>query len=336
MRFFRALYKRGFRAFLIVLLVGSIFAFGHTMTPRGPDALAKVFIDDVGPALSHPGMPAFMSHQVEEGTVQEVFFNGNQLFYTLNRSDKSPQQLIDYYANLYNGPDREIAPQAARNEILKTVKDKADRAEQARRIEETEKIMNQRYVSFDGEGWAGFAQIVTGKEGDSDWQKDTVERIRSFKDTGNLNTLGDPKVMVAFDDPSRGDVQYFNVWPGPDFDMKKTRPKDDQDTPGYDVEDIQRPHNSQRLATFAQEHAGVNYEVIVYKHGGQIVDAMEHWYTEMGNDDWAVSSSVEQARAKDLDFAPALLFSKDGREAFIALRKTDEGVTSTVVVHSGS
>ena len=129
MRFFRALYKRGFRAFLIVLLVGSIFAFGHTMTPRGPDALAKVFIDDVGPALSHPGMPAFMSHQVEEGTVQEVFFNGNQLFYTLNRSDKSPQQLIDYYANLYNGPDREIAPQAARNEILKTVKDKADRAE---------------------------------------------------------------------------------------------------------------------------------------------------------------------------------------------------------------
>ena len=196
--------------------------------------------------------------------------------------------------------------------------------------------MNQRYVSFDGEGWAGFAQIVTGKEGDSDWQKDTVERIRSFKDTGNLNTLGDPKVMVAFDDPSRGDVQYFNVWPGPDFDMKKTRPKDDQDTPGYDVEDIQRPHNSQRLATFAQEHAGVNYEVIVYKHGGQIVDAMEHWYTEMGNDDWAVSSSVEQARAKDLDFAPALLFSKDGREAFIALRKTDEGVTSTVVVHSGS
>lgn len=336
MQFFRYLGKRGFRAFLIVLLAGSIFAFGHLMTPRGPTALAKVFIDDIGPALSHPGMPAFMNTQVQEGAVQEVFFNGNQLFYTLNRTTKSPQQLIDYYANLYNGPEREIAPQAARDNILKTVANKKDRAEHARQIEETEKILNQRYVSFDGDGWAGFAQIVTGKEGQADWQKDTVERIQKFKESGDLLTLGDPKVMVAFEDPSQGDVQYFNVWPGDEFDMKNAKPRGGADTPGYDVEDIQRPHNSQRLATFAQEHMGTNYEIIVYKHDGQLVDAMEHWYTEMSNDDWAVSSSVEKARSEDLDFAPALLFSKDSREAFIALRKTETGVTSTVVVHSGT
>jgi hypothetical protein len=334
MQFFRYLHKRGFRAFLIVLLVGSIFAFGHTMTPRGPHALAKVFLDDIGPALNHPGMPAFMNTRVEEGAVQEVFFNGNQLYYTLNRTDKSPGQLIEHYANMYKGDEREIAPQAARDEILKTVANKADRAEHARQIDETEKILNQHYVSFEGEGYAGFAQIVTGKEGEADWQKDTVDRIRTFKETGKINSLGDPKVMVAFEDPSQGDVQYFNVWPGKDFDMKESRPKDGEDTPGYDVEDIQRPHNAQRLATFAQEHMGMNYEVFVYKHDGQIVDAMEHWYTEMNNDDWAVSSSVEKARAQDLDFAPALLFSKDSREAFIALRKTDEGVTSTVVVHT--
>ena len=336
MKFFRLLFRRSLRIWAISVLAVSVFLFGHFMTPRGNDALAKVFLTDVGGAMSHPGMPEYMRLVVEDDTVQEVYFNGNQLFYTLNRTEKNFTQLIDYYANLYQGEQRQMVPPEAKARLLKTIKDPGDRTEHARRIDETEKILNQRYVSFEDENYAAFATVVTGKEGKAEWQKDMVERITSFKDTGDLTDLGDPKIMVAFKDPSQGDVQYFNVWPGAEFDMKKARPRQGEDAAGYDIEDIERPYDSVRMATFGQDHGGVSYEILVYRNDGRIVDALEHWYTAMINDEWAVSESFEGARAAADDEQPGLLFGKDNREVFISLREADGHVTSTLVVHSRS
>ena len=336
MAIFRLLGKRAFRVGLIVLLVGLIFGFGHFMTPRGPDAWARVFVE-LGDTLGSPGVPEYMQYEVDEGSVQEVYLNDNTLFYTLYRSEKSVPALLDYYENLYSpeSAKREsLAPPGAKEALLARVP-VGERDETADRIEETEDILNDKFVRFDGKGWGGFATIYNGDENEADWHNRMTERIRKFKDTGLASDLGAPKIVVAFEDPSQDNTQYFNVWPGSDFDHRNVMPRGEADAPGYDVEDIQRPWGSKRMITFGQNHGGVNYTILVYRGEGRTDDVLEHFVSEMTRDGWAVSARFAEARARQDDPEPAMLFIKEGKEAYIGLRPVErEGlVTSTVIVY---
>jgi hypothetical protein len=336
MAIFRLLSKRAVRVSLIVLLVGLIFGFGHFMTPRAPDAFAKVWLD-VGDAMNSPGMPEYMKLNVDEGAVQEVYLNDNTLFYTLYRTEKSVPQLLDYYENLYSpdAKDREsLAPEGAKEAMLARTP-KGQRDEALQQIEETEDILNDKFVRFEGKGWGGFATIYNGDENEPDWHNRMTERIRQYKQTGMVAELGSPKIVVAFEDPAEDNTQYFNVWPASDFDGRKVRPKGEQDAPGYDISDIQRPWGSQRMITFGQNHGGVSYSILVYRGAGQTDDVFEHFMSEMAADGWAVSARFAEARALQEDPEPSMLFIKEGKEAYVGLRSLEvEGqVTSTVIVY---
>jgi hypothetical protein len=333
MKIFRLLARRSLRIGAIVLLAGAIFAFGHYMTPRQPTAMARVY-EDLGSALNQPGVPEYMKGVVDEGKVQEVYVNGNTLFYTLYKTDKSIDQLLDYYENLYKGPHHELATKEAKEALLKYAAPE-DRAEHARRIEETEKVLNQRYIRFSGDGWGGFSTIVTGKEGTAEWSQDLVQRFTTFKETGLASDLGDPKIVVAFDEPSTGATQYFNVWPGADFDHRNIAPRNGEDATGYDLDDIPRPPRSQRMLTFGQTQANVRYEILTYKSEGYPEPVMRHWYEAMDRQGWALSPTFEEGKTRADEPIPAALFAKDGREAYVALAvdEDDRTVTSTVVVH---
>ncbi len=333
MKFFRLMAKRAGRIGAIVLLVGAIFGYGHFMTPRSPDAFARVF-EDINGALNAPGMPAYMNMTVEEGAVQEVYLNGNTLHYTLNRTDKGIDDLLDYYENLYQGKEREVAPKIARETLLKTVRDPKDREEQRRRIVATDKLLNDRFVRFEGKEWGGFSTLVTGREGEPNYTADMVERFRAFQKSGDATDLGDPKLLVAFKDASEGDVQYFNVWPAGGFDFQSVRPQKEEDAPGYDLSDIPRPYGSQRMITFGQNHMGSDYQILLYRGGGSIEEIAAHFVTALDEEGWAVSATHLRAHgAMDGDY-PSLLFTKGKREAYIALtqREDDPVVNSTVVV----
>jgi hypothetical protein len=338
MQFFRILAKRSLRISLIVLVVGAVLGFGHFMTPRGSEAYAKVFYD-LGETLSSPGMPEFMKMQVDEGAVQEVTLNGNKLFYTLYRTDKSIDTLLDYYENLYQSKQRVIAPPEARQALLKYVKNSKDRAEHERRINETEKILNDRFIRFEGKAWGGFATIVTGKEGDADYSNDMIARFRKFKKSGMATDLGDPKILVAFKDPSRGDTQYFNVWPADDFDFRNIRPRGEDDAPGGDVLDVPRPFGSRRMVSFAQEHGGTTYEILSYRGRGTAEEVLENMVGTMLDNEWAISAHVEESRQQLEDPEHVGLFSKDdGREAWISVKdepETDEATTTVVIYDRG-
>lgn len=335
MELFRLLGKRAFRVGLIVLLVGVIFGFGHFMTPRGPDAWARVWVD-MGDAMSSPGMPEYMKLQVDDGDVQEVYLNDNTLYYTLNRTEKPIPQLLDYYENLYAGDstDRQIEPDGAREALLARIP-KKDREETANNLDMTNEVLNDRFIRFEGAGWGGFATIVNGEESETAWSARMGERIGRFQETGLASELGDPKIVVAFEDPAADNTQYFNVWPGADFDHKNVKPRGEQDAPGYDIDDIHRPWGSQRMITFGQNHGGVTYTIIVYRGAGTIDETLEHFADEMSRDGWAVSVRFAEAQARAEEPEPALLFVKDGREAYIGLRKSegDDDVTSTIVVY---
>ena len=333
MQLFRLVGRRAGRIATIVVLVGAIFGFGHFMTPRSPDVYARVF-EDMGSVLNSPGMPAYMNPRVEEGQIQEVYLNGNTLQYTLNRTHKSMDTLLDYYETLYQSKKREVAPEAAREVLLKTIKDPKEREEQRRQIAATEQLLNQRCVRFSGKGWGGFSTFVTGKEGQADYTTDMVARFRKFKESGDATDLGDPKLLVAFDDPSEGDVQYFNVWPAGGFDFQSVRPQGEDDASGYDVADIPRPYDSQRLITFGQSHMGSDYQILVYRGGGTVEELAAHYATAMADEGWAISATHLRIHgALDGEY-PSLLFTKDRREAYIALtlRDGESVVTSTLVV----
>lgn len=335
MEIFRLLAKRSLRVGLIVALVGLIFGFGHFMTPRGPDAMARVF-HDMGDTMSSPGMPEYMKLQVDEGAVQEVYLNDNTLYYTLNRTAKPVGTLLDYYETLYSNSstDRDLEPAGARDALLKRIPAK-DRSETVTKLDKTNEIVNDRFIRFEGDGWGGFATIVNGEEGDADWSNKMAGRIGEFQKTGEAKALGDPKVVVAFDDPSQGDTQYFNVWPADDFNHKNVRPKGNEDTPGFDVEDVQRPFGSQRMVTFGQQHGQVAYTIVVYRGGGDVDSVLEHFAHEMTNDGWALSARFAESQSRLEEPEPALLFAKDGREAYIGLREQPDSdeVTSTVVIY---
>ncbi len=335
MKFFRLMAKRAGRIGVIVLLVGAIFGYGHFMTPRSPDAFARVF-DDLGGALSAPGMPGYMNISVDEGSVQEVYLNGNTLQYTLNRTDKSIDTLLDYYEGLYQGRKHDVAPKAAREALLKTVRDPKDREEQRRRILATDDILNDRFVRFEGDNWGGFSTLVTGREGEANYMADMVERFRSFQKSGDATDLGDPKLLVAFEDASEGDVQYFNVWPSGGFDFQSVRPQGEEDAPGYDLSDIPRPYGSQRMITFGQNHMGSDYQILLYRGGGTIEEIAAHFVESMGTEGWAVSLTHLRAHgAMDGEY-PSLLFTKGQREAYVAMTQGgDDGVVSSTVVVVG-
>ncbi|HCP47647.1 MAG TPA: hypothetical protein DIU15_16520 [Deltaproteobacteria bacterium] len=335
MIFFRLFAKRGLRAAAIVLLSFAVFAFGHFMTPRGPDAFARVVLD-LGDALSRPGVPEYMANVVKEGDVQEVYLNGNTLYYTLYRTHKNIGALLDYYEELYQGEKRPMASDAAKAHVLGQIKDPAQRAETKEKLARTEAIMNKRFIRFEGESWGGFSTIVTGREAEGDYQKDLINRFRTFKKTGKITDLGDPKMVVAFADPSQGDVQYFNVWPDGDFDFRNVRPDGDQDAQGYDIHDIARPFGSQRLITFGQDHGRASYEILLYRGQGTLGEVQEHFAQSMIEDGWVPSRTFEEARHRMDDPEPSLLFQKGPREAYIAMERRwgDDFVTSTVIVSS--
>ncbi len=335
MAIFRLLSQRAIRVGLIVLLVGAIFGYGHFMTPRAPDAFARVF-HDVGDAMSSPGMPEYMKLRVDEGAVQEVELNGNTLYYTLNRSPKPVGTLLDYYETLYAGTstDRDLEPAGARDALLRRIP-KKDRAETSDKLDKINEVVNDRFIRFEGDGWGGFATIVSGEESDDDWSRKMTERIASYKTTGMTTDLGDPKIVVAFDDPSQGDTQYFNVWPAGEFDGRAARPRGGDDAPGFDVDDVQRPWGSTRMITFAQRHGNVEYTILAYRGAGTVDGVLSDFAKEMDRDGWAQANRFVEAQAKAEDPEPALLFVKDGREAYVGLRG-DPGtgeVTSTIVVY---
>jgi len=333
MKFFRLMAKRAGRIGAIVLLIGAIFGYGHFMTPRSPDAFARVF-EDLEGALNSPGMPGYMNISVDEGSVQEVYLNGNTLQYTLNRTDKSIDALLDYYETLYQGRKHEVAPKAAREALLKTIKNPADREEQRRRILATDEILNDRFVRFEGNKWGGFSTLVTGREGEANYMADMVERFRSFQKSGDATDLGDPKLLVAFEDASEGDVQYFNVWPSGGFDFQSVRPQGEKDAPGYDLSDIPRPFGSQRMITFGQNHMGSDYQILLYRGGGTIEEIAAHFVDSMDQEGWAVSVTHLRAHGSMDGEYPSLLFTKGKREAYVAMTQSedDDIVSSTVVV----
>ena len=161
-----------------------------------------------------------------------------------------------------------------------------------------------------------------------------VERFKRFQKSGDATELGDPKLLVAFEDPSRGDVQYFNVWPVGGFDFKSVRPRDGQDTPGYDLADVPRPSGSQRMVTFGQNHLGSDYQILVYRGGGTVEELAAHFATAMDEEGWAISSTHLRAHASLEGEYPSLLFTMGKREAYVAFTERDGEalVTSTVIV----
>jgi len=335
MAIFRLLAKRAVRISFIVMLVGLIFGYGHFMTPRGPDAFARVF-HDMGDTMNSPGMPEYMKLQVDEGAVQEVYLNDNTLYYTLNRTSKPVGPLLDYYENLYSNSsnDRDLEPPGARDALMKRIP-AGTRAETASKLDKTNEVVNDRFIRFEGEGWGGFATIVSGDEGEQDWSRKMTERIGEFQKTGQAKELGDPKIVVAFSDPSQGDTQYFNVWPADNFDHKKVMPRGEEDAPGFDVDDIQRPFGSRRMITFGQQHSGTAYTIVVYRGGGDVDGILGHFAEEMTRDGWAISGRFAESQSRLEDPEPALLFIKDGREAYVGLREDQDSheVTSTVVMY---
>jgi len=337
MKLFRALTARAPRVALIAGLVVAVFGFGHMMTPRPPIAEAEVYMK-LGKALE--GVPAYMKTRVKDGDVNEVYLNGNQLFYTQYHSSKPIGTLLDYYENLYKGEQRPVADDATKERLLKTVKNKEDRAEHARRIEETEKLLNQRYVRLEGEQWGAFATIVTGKEGDSEWHYDMKERFEEFDKTGEVAALGDAKIVVAFDDSVNGGTQYMNVWPGENFNRRNMRPKRRQDGPGYDIEDIPRPRGSFRLVTFGQELRDADYTIHIYRGQASVDQVENHFLQVMELEGWGLSSNFiagKDMMEEQVESPDSLLFIKDDREAYISLEESAENtVTSTVVVYRRS
>lgn len=339
MKVFRTLTQRSARVGAIVALSGAIFGAGHFLTPRAPEAAASVF-QDLGSALQDPAMPEYMRLQVDEGAVQQVYLNDNTLFYAQYHSDKDIKSLLDYYENLYQGPGRDIVPEAAKRALLATVKDPKGRADNERRIDATEKLLNQHHIRFEGRDWGGFGTILTGKETDPGYTKDLIDRFRTFKQTGLVKDLGDPKLVVAFKDHAEGGSQYFTVWPGEDFDQRKVRPRNGEDSPGYDIEDVERPYGSRRMVTFAQDHGGVGYTVLVYRGDGSRDETEQHYAESMSAAGWAISTRYEESRQRMEEPSPSMLFVKDQREAFISLSPFDDGqnrgTTSTVVIYDRS
>lgn len=330
---FRSMVQKGLRVGLIMSLCGGIFAFGHFMTPEPQDALAR-WIYEGGELLE--GVPAHMQLRVNEGDVNEVYLNGNAMYYTQYSSDKPVGQLLDYYENLYKGDTHEIADEKTKKALLKYVKDPADRAEHARRINETERLLNERHVRLEGETWGAFATIVTGREGEADWAEDMKKRFEAYDASRKVGDLGDPKIVVAFDAPGGGS-QYLNVWPDKEFDQRSLRPRKGEDAPGYDIEDIQRPRDSFRMVTFGQEQFGKDYSILVYRGPGDVMGVEDHFLAEMQADGWGVSTRVvdgKELMETEEDAPPAMLFAKDNREAYVSLQETTPGwVTSTVVVY---
>ena len=329
------LLKRSLRGFFVVLLVSAVFTFGHLMTPRDQGALARVYLD-AADSLSSPGVPEYMKFQVDEGKVQEVYLNDNHLFYTLNRTDKNIDQLLDYYENMYSGHnDLEFAPPGAMEEVLKRTPKGVSKDAHRKRIEKTHEVLNDRFFRFNGDGWGGFSTIVTGKEGASDYNVEITERFMKLKESGLAEDLGDAKVVVAFDDPSTDETQYFNVWPDGNFDLRKMQPRDGEDAPGFDIEDIDRPTGATRQLTFAQDHGGARYTILVYRGKGTISGVLDDFAMDMSSQGWTASAAFESARARVDDFEPALLMAKGGREAYVSLRANrGEGtVTSTIIVY---
>lgn len=335
--FFRTLLERGLRVSLIVLLVVGVFGFGHFMTPKPPDAEAEVYYK-LGRALE--GVPAYMKTAVRDGDVNEVYLNGNKLYYTQYHSSKKIGTLLDYYENLYKGDQHPVATQATKDKLLKTVKNSKDRAEHARRIEETEKLINQRYVRLDGEQWGAFATIVNGKEGEEDWASDMKDRFDVFDKTGEVAALGDAKIVVAFEDGVNGGSQYLNVWPDEDFNRENMRPNRREDGVGYDIEDIPRPWDSYRLVTFGQELREADYSIHIYRGAGSVDSVEGHFMREMEAEGWGLSQNFMAGREmmdQETAAPDELLFFKDGREAYISLEPSAENtVTSTIVVYQRS
>ena len=329
----RTVVQKGVRVGLIMSLVGGIFAFGHFMTPKPPDALAK-WVYEGGQLLE--GVPAHMQLRVNEGDVNEVYLNGNTMYYTQYSSDKDVGQLLDYYENLYKGDEHPLADDATKTALLKYVKDPTDRAEHARRIQETERLLNERHVRLEGQSWGAFATIVTGREGEADWATDMKARFQAYDASRRVGDLGDPKIVVAFDQAGGGS-QYLNVWPDKEFDQRSLRPRKGQDAPGYDIEDIQRPRDSFRMVTFGQEQFGRDYSIIVYRGPGDVRGVQDHFMREMQTDGWGVSTRVldgKELMESEQEAPPAMLFAKDDREAYVSLQQKTQGwVTSTIVIY---
>ncbi len=317
----RSVLSRAWRLAAIVAFAAAVFWFGHLNSPLSPPAQATVF-QSLGDAFA--GVPSVWDLQVKPGSVQAATVNGNRIYYTLEDDWRTVSEVLDYYEQLYEGPEGRYGGDNPKNPDIEGEDWDALREQMNERV-------GRRGVRLDAGTWGVFGTAVIPDWDEPGWAEEMNRRAENAAATGHISELGDAKFVLALRQPGARSTTVMAAWPSDDFDVRAVSTDGEEDAPGSDPPGIPRIPGDVRLLSFAQDSGSMLVHMGQYQTARDAMSVLDFYSTQLPQYDWSEDSRVTEAGAA-LGTAPSALFVRGRQQCHVTATEDPDTRTTVVTV----
>lgn len=317
----RGALDRAWRILAIAAFALAVFWFGHRHSPLNPPAQATVF-QSLGDAFA--GVPSVWDLQVDPGTVQQATLNGNRIYYTLDKDWRTVSEVLDYYENLYSGPEGQFGGDEPKNPDIEGVDWDEIREEMNDRV-------SRRGIRLDAGSWGVYGTAVIPDWDEPGWAEEINARAEAAASTGRISELGEAKFVLALRDPGASATTVLAAWPSDDFDVRAVSTDGSEDTPGVDPPDVPRIPGDVRLLSFVQDRSDMAVFMAQYQSSGDATSVLDFYSTRLPQYDWTEDSRVAAVGAS-LGTAPSVLFVRGRQQCHVTATEDPETRTTVATV----
>ncbi len=316
------LLDRAWRLYAIVVFAAAVFWFGHQNSPLAPPAQATVF---QGLGGGFAGVPSVWELQVDPGKVQAATLNGNTIYYTVEQDWRSVGEVLDYYEELYAGPDFEYG---GSHPNYPPPVDGVD-WEQARQAMSEDASVGG--VRVDTESWGIYTKVVLPDPSEPGFAEELNERFADFVETGDITDLGDPKFVYALRPPGAGATTVMTAWPARGFDLRALGTDGNYDVPGEDPPGIPRTQGDVRLLSFVQPRPEMHVYAAEYQSAVSASGVIGFYRSELERQQWVEAERIGD-HAAGHGVAPTALFTRGRQQVHVSAREDSESRSTVTTV----
>jgi len=293
---------------IAVLWVGSRFS---ALEQKGK---ADVYELMQGPAK---GMPDFREGG-RIGALGHTFVNGQRFAYSAEVVHASIHDVISFYKKLYMPERIRMIPDKEMKEIGFVPGSKA-----ARLLEGFERVV----------GLSGAPVFV--KEGPSYGFLGVLDRgdnEKWFIKKGNLRDTVIGKAVVAMkEDPDSDKTTIIRYWTEGPFQLEKLFPKNGEDVPGEDLDDVDRHPYSQRLLCMRQADDFGTAATMIYAVDDTVSSTHDYYLSDLLGNGWDVPDAARKG-AQRAGYSNTIFASRGPRLLTVLFGRTSEGTTLVTMI----
>lgn len=312
---------RGWRVAAIAAFAAVVFLFGHRFSPMGTPAEATIYYS-VGDAFA--GVPTVWELQVDPDEVESAVLNGNRVFYTVSEDWRAVSEVLDYYEQLYGGPEMQYG---GTRPVLPDV----EGVDWQGLLDEMNRSAESRALRFETSEWGLYGTVVLPEPDDPEFFEEMGRRLERYHDTGRISDLGEAKFVYALRPQGAHGTTVITAWPGQEFDVRAMTTDGRDDAPGSDPPDLPRMSGDVRLTSFVQERPEMTVHMAQYQSRQTDTAVLDFYLSRLPSYDWAEDPGV-RASADMLGRNPTALFTRGRQQLHVTVHDDVETDTAVATV----